>query len=113
MTVAVCLKCGTFKHGAFNRCRQCSYTPDDDESLTKHLLATDHYLSQKELEAISAKVKIGEPVEFPPEALHARWVSKAQLDAETRKLGRGCMIVCIGLGVFVAVAAVVTFMLRP
>jgi len=41
MTVAVCLKCGEFKHGAFTICLKCRYTPDDDESLTRHLLVTD------------------------------------------------------------------------
>jgi hypothetical protein len=112
VTVAVCLKCGAFKHGAFNLCRRCGYTPDDEESLTKHLLVTDHYLSQEELGAIAEKVKAGEPVEFPPETLKAAWVSKAQLDAEARKLGRGCLIGCI-VAIAIAGGFLVLYVWRP
>ena len=104
MTVAVCLNCGELKHGAWASHLKCGYTPDDDESLTKHLLVTDHYHSREMLEAIAARVKSGEPVEFDPETLQAAWVSKEQLDAETKRLGRGCMIVC-GVGVALAILA--------
>jgi hypothetical protein len=95
MTVAVCLQCGAFKHGAFNRCRKCGYTPNDDESLTKHLLVTDHYLSRDELEGVSAKVKQGERIQFAPETLKQAWVSKKLLDAQMKKLNRGCLIGCL------------------
>jgi hypothetical protein len=91
MTVAVCLRCGEFKHGAWTPCGKCGYTPDDDESLTKHLLVTDHYLSREQLEEASAKVKAGEPIEFPPEVLQGAWVSKAEIE----KAKRGCMIACV------------------
>ena len=92
MTAAVCLRCGALKHGAFVRCPKCRYSPDDDESLTRHLLATDHFLSREQLEAISERVKTGMPVEFPSEMLEAAWVSKEQVDAEQKQLGRGCRI---------------------
>src|SRR5262249_27769294 len=90
MTVAVCLRCGALKHGAFARCPKCRYSPDDDETLTRHLLVTDHFLTREQLEAISERVKTGMPVEFPSELLEAAWVSKEQLDAEQKQLGRGC-----------------------
>jgi hypothetical protein len=92
VTVAVCLRCGEFKQGAFVPCPKCGYVPDDDESLTKHLLVTDHYLDIESLEALANRVKEGQPVEFDPESLKAAWVSKAEVDAETRRVGRGCMI---------------------
>jgi hypothetical protein len=95
VTVAVCLRCGAFKHGAFKPCPKCSYTPDDDESLTKHLLVTDHFLNRDQLESISAQVKAGESVEFPPEALQSARVSKEQLEAETKRLSRSCMVGCL------------------
>lgn len=91
MTKAVCLKCGELKFGAFLPCPQCRYRPDDDESLTKHLLVTDHYHSHETLETIAARVKAGKPIEFDPESLKAAWVTKSQLDAETKRLGRGCL----------------------
>jgi hypothetical protein len=113
LTVAVCLKCGAFKHGAFNPCPKCRYTPDDDESLTRHLLVTDHYHSRETLEAIAARIKAGEPIEFDPESLRAAWVSKAQLDAETKRLGRGCQIGCGVLLVLTIAAGVLAVAWRP
>src|SRR3954453_12853385 len=92
MTVAVCLRCGARQHGAFITCPKCHYMPDDDESLTRHLLTTDHYLSREQLEALSERVKTGMPVGFPSKMLEATWVSKEQLDAEQKQLGRGCRI---------------------
>lgn len=106
MTVAVCLQCGEFKHGAFTPCRSCRYTPDDDESLTKHLLVTDHFHSREALEAIAARVKAGEPVEFDPQTLREAWVSKAALDAQGKRIGRGLALGC-GLLLALTIAGVV------
>jgi len=103
MTVAVCLNCGELKHGAFNPCLSCGYEPNDEESLTKHLLVTDHYHTRETLEAISERVKAGEPITFDPDALKAAWVSKAQLDAQMRQLNRGCLAV---LAAIIAIAVI-------
>jgi hypothetical protein len=118
LTIAVCLHCGELKHGAFKRCPKCGYTPNDDESLTKHLLVTDHFHRRETLEAIAARVKSGQPIEFDPEALREAWVSKEQLDAETKqldaeikRLGRGSTIGC-GIVIALAVAAVVALLSR-
>ncbi|HEV2970723.1 MAG TPA: hypothetical protein VGY55_12200 [Pirellulales bacterium] len=109
MTVTVCLNCGSFKHGAFIRCRECGYEPEDDESLTKHLLVTDHFLSGEQLKAVAAKVKAKEPIEFAQESLKAAWVSKTRLDAEKKNLGRACSIGCI-IVIAVSLAALVAFL---
>jgi hypothetical protein len=108
MTAAVCLRCGAFKLGAFTPCVKCGYTPDDDESLTKHLLVTDHFHSREELEAIAARVKAGEVIEFDPQTLRAAWVSKAQMDAESKRVRRACLIGC-GVVLALAMAAVAAF----
>jgi hypothetical protein len=100
MTVAVCLNCGAFKHGAWTPCLKCGYAPHDDESYTKHVLVTDHYLSREQLEEVAGRVKAGEVVEFPPELLKQAWVSKADVD----KLGRSFSVGC---GVFLAVMVVI------
>jgi hypothetical protein len=113
VTVAVCLRCGEYKHGAFNRCRSCGYTPDDDESLTKHLLVTDHFHSRESLAAIAARVKAGEPVEFDPQTLQQAWVSKAALDAESERLRRGCLIGCGVLLALAVAAGVIAVVWRP
>lgn len=102
MTVAVCLRCGDFKHGAWTTCLKCGYTPDDDESLTRHVLVTDHFLSREQLEEVSAMVKAGQPIEFPPEVLQAAWVSKAAVDRMNRGFLIGCVVlllVIIGVSV--------------
>jgi hypothetical protein len=109
----VCLRCGAFKHGAFNPCRQCGYTPDYDESLTKHLLVTDHFHTRAALEAIAARIKAGEPVTFDPQTLQAAWVSKAALDAEAKRLGRGCAIFGAIALALIIVATVVAVAWRP
>ena len=110
MTLAVCLHCGAFKHGAFSPCPSCRYTPDDDESLTRHLLVTDHYHSREELEAIANRIKAGEPITFDPDTLKAAWVSKAQLDAQMRQLNRGCLAVLAAI-IALAVIGVVVYVL--
>ena len=104
MTVAVCLKCGVFKHGAWTPCLKCGFTPNDDESYTKHLLVTDHYLSREQLEEVAARVKAGEPVEFPPELLQQAWVSKAAVDRAGRRFALGCVVFLV-----VVITAVVAF----
>ena len=107
MTVAVCLKCGAFKRGAFTLCSKCGYRPDNDESLTKHLLSSDHICSPEQLETIAVRIKAGEEIEFPAENLQAFWVRKAELDAQAKKLRRTCAIGCVGLLVIVAAAALI------
>lgn len=102
VTVAVCLRCGAFKRGAFTPCPGCRFAPDDDESLTKHLLVTDHYLTQEELQRIAQRIKAGEVVEFEPELLQQARVRKEQLETSVRRLKRGCSIVCL---IILAVAA--------
>jgi hypothetical protein len=101
MTVAVCLKCGAFKHGAWTPCPACQFLPNDDESLTRHMLASDHHHDPEGLKAISERVKAGQPVEVPEDVLKAAWVSKADFEKGQRRLTMGCLTV---LGVAVAVA---------
>lgn len=112
MAVAVCLRCGCFKHGPFNPCPSCRFTPDDDETLTKHLLVTDHFLSREELQKISERVKAGEVVEFPPEVLQEVRVKKEHLEASLRRLRRGCTLGCLAI-VAIGVYVVVNWFWRP
>jgi len=64
MTVAVCLNCGEFKHGAFNPCSKCHHTPNSPDDQARHLLVTDHYLERAQLEQVSTKIKAGEKPAF-------------------------------------------------
>ena len=67
MTVAVCLKCGAMKHGAFNPCPACRFVPKENDDVARHLLATDHYFKKADLEAMGAHVKEGKPINFHPD----------------------------------------------
>ena len=93
MTVAVCLRCGEFKHGAWTPCPKCRYMPQDDESLTRHLIVTDHFMTREQLEEVSARVKAGGTIEFPPELLEKARVRKADVDRAARRFWMGCLLV--------------------
>lgn len=108
MTVAVCLKCGAMKHGAFNRCPKCKYEPQDAEDKAKHTMASDHFLSQPQLEEIATSVKNGEALDFNKDQV-AQFVmimdtakSSTRINLET--LGVLCVsaIVALALAYFLA-----------
>jgi hypothetical protein len=54
------------KHGAWTPCPKCRHTPEDLEDRAKHVMISDHYLSQADLESISARVQSGQPLHFDP-----------------------------------------------
>ena len=95
MTVAVCLKCGEFKFGTFTPCPKCQYMPNDNESLTKHLLVSDHYHDSDSLKSIADRVKAGQTIEFDPDSLQAAWVSKKDMDKQIGKLKGGCNFILV------------------
>ncbi|MGH7232942.1 MAG: hypothetical protein ACREJU_16525 [Nitrospiraceae bacterium] len=67
MTVALCVKCGAFKHGAFNTCDSCGFRPVDDYDFAYSLALSDHYFTLEALREIGAAIpKNGRP-SLPPE----------------------------------------------
>ncbi len=71
MTVAVCLKCGAMKHGAWSRCAKCRHDPKDLEDRVKHMLTSDNHFTPFDLEDISTRVRTGQPLEFNSETVMA------------------------------------------
>lgn len=69
MTVAICLRCGRTKVGAFAYCPGCGFTPSTDADLAKSLLLSDRHLDPQSLEAIGAKIKGGEELNFDQESV--------------------------------------------
>ena len=69
MTVAICITCGSIKHGALTPCRHCGFTPDDNESKAKSMIVTDHFLSKDDLDGIGERIRNGLPVTYPQDAL--------------------------------------------
>ncbi|MFP2903617.1 hypothetical protein ACLESD_00790 [Pyxidicoccus sp. 3LFB2] len=68
MTLAVCVRCGESKVGAFTPCARCKLDPaahgTDRELQAKSLFLTDRFLPGGELEAIGRKIRSGEPVTY-------------------------------------------------
>jgi hypothetical protein len=61
MTVAICIECGSKKHGAFSPCTACGARPLSEDDLVCSLALTDHYSSLEVLEEISASMLVGNP----------------------------------------------------
>ncbi len=53
MTVAVCVKCGAIKHGAWTPCRECRKTPFGEDELTWSLVLSDHHFDVEVLQQAS------------------------------------------------------------
>ena len=78
MTLAICIKCGAEKFGAYVHCAACNFRPTSEEDLAKSMMVTDHYFSKETLGEISHDLSSGKPVQFSEENL-------AQLISEVRK----------------------------
>lgn len=61
---AVCLRCGSFKESAWNRCKECNYRPVGDEEKAQHLLMSTHFNTEKKLAGFSDHIKSGKEVDF-------------------------------------------------
>ena len=78
MTVAVCLKCGTMKRGAWTWCP----IPADPEDKAKHVMTSDHYFSKADLEGISKRIQSGQPVHFDQRQVEQFATTTAQVNPE-------------------------------
>jgi hypothetical protein len=61
MTIAVCVKCGSMKFGAYTRCQACNQYPETDDERLYSLVFTDHYLTVEKLKEISQSMLDGAP----------------------------------------------------
>jgi hypothetical protein len=61
MTVAVCVYCGSRKHGAFTHCTVCHRRPESELDIAYSLALTDHYFSAERLNEISSAMRGGQP----------------------------------------------------
>lgn len=55
------------KHGAWTPCPKCGHTPEEPEDKAKHVMTSDHYFSQADLEGMSARIQSGQPLQFDQE----------------------------------------------
>lgn len=66
MTVAVCFKCGSMKHGAFKLCPECNRRPESEDDMAASLAFTDHYYTPEDLKRIGSDIAKGEFPKFDP-----------------------------------------------
>ena len=103
MTLAICLKCGTRKHGAWITCPSCGFTPESNEDQARALLLTDHNYNQEQLQEIGAAIANGVPPDFNEEQIAE--IAKGVGDSE---LPVGCKIaVWIPIVVLIVLVALV------
>ena len=68
MTVAVCYKCGEFKHGALTKCDKCGTAPNNEDALAVSLVLSDHYQSKELLKKFGEYIKqTGRPPAMYPD----------------------------------------------
>lgn len=95
MTAAICLNCGEFKFGAWTPCRKCGHVPTDEEDRAKHLIVTDHYLSQADLKSVGKNIKDGKQPQFSPEQIEqfkdTLRTAQPVTESDGRRLRLGCI----------------------
>jgi len=69
MTVAICIKCGAFKFGAFNPCEKCGASPETEDDYVASFVFTDHFNSTAELEKIGVQIASGSNIRVEPGTL--------------------------------------------
>ena len=66
MTVAICLRCGSEKHGALTLCPKCKFVPGTDEDMACSLALTDHYFDREKLRQIGLDITVGKRPQLAP-----------------------------------------------
>ena len=67
MTIAICFKCGEFKHGSFKPCPSCGTIPQNTDDLSLSMALTDHYFDNSMLEELRNNIKQGINIKLPDE----------------------------------------------
>ncbi len=111
MTVAVGIKCGAIKHGALNPCPECSFAPNDNEAKARSMIVTDHFLSRSDLDGIAERIRNGQPVTYPQDAVDdyiKMFEDNPIIDREAGRFIYGCFAV-VAILVAAIIAAVLYF----
>jgi ribosomal protein L37E len=64
VTVAICIRCGEKKFGAWVGCPACGFEPESGIDKAKSVLASDHYFSPQYLEGAAEQLRQGRPLVF-------------------------------------------------
>jgi len=98
VTVAICIKCGTRKHGALTPCPECQFDPEENEDKAKSMILTDHFLSLDDLDGIGQRIRTGQAVKYPEEALadYVRMFEQGS-DRAPKAVFFGCIVAGLAL----------------
>jgi hypothetical protein len=113
MTMAICLRCGARKHGAWTPCLKCGFAPKESEDLAKSVLLSDQCLEQAALEDMEQRIKAGEAIGFPPGAVES-WKTLIDMDPNLSKMPIGCSLIAwslVGLMLLLAGAVIILLIL--
>ena len=69
MTVAICIKCGAFKFGAWCPCEKCGAWPETEDDYVASFVLTDHFNDMAELEKVGAQIASGSKIHVEPGTL--------------------------------------------
>ncbi len=89
------------KVGAWTPCPRCGYTPETPEDQAKHLMVSDHYLNQADLENVSTRVEKGLPLNFQPQQVEQMAASIQATGGDRAKI-RWYVLGCLASVVLVA-----------
>ena len=110
MSTGVCLQCGEMKSGALAVCPHCGHTPSDLHDKAKHILVSDHKLSQPALEKSSAEIKRGDVLHLNPEEIQ-RWEEMLAAEGKSEDPRKGKLLKLAGIGLLVAAALWMVYLL--
>ena len=69
MTVAICIRCGAFKFGAFCPCEKCGAWPETEDEYVASFVFTDHFNNMARLEKIGERIASGIKIHVEPGTL--------------------------------------------
>ncbi|MCZ6572787.1 MAG: hypothetical protein ACE10D_08670 [Planctomycetota bacterium] len=110
MSTGICLQCGEMKGGALAVCPHCGHTPSDLHDKAKHILVSDHKLSQAALEKSSAEIKRGDVLHLNPEEIQ-RWEEMLAAEGKSEDPGKGKLLKLAGIGLLVTAALWMVYLL--
>ncbi|MGP0067203.1 MAG: hypothetical protein ACLQGP_26860 [Isosphaeraceae bacterium] len=108
MTVAVCIRCGRMKVGAFTQCPACGFIPEQAEDMARSVMLSDQASDRPALEDAGEKLQAGMPLEFD-EAAVREWAKAIRETSAGTGLPLGCVVVAYAPFVimFVLIAAMI------
>lgn len=91
------------KIGALSPCDHCGFDPRDNEDKAKSVILSDHHFPDGELARISERIKAGQPVAYPQEAVQ-RYTESFQESPNLGEPSTLFRIGCLGVAILAIVA---------